>query len=258
MEEELHYVAVTFKTEGISAHEIIYDEVTTCKEHALGTDPAIPEKKKTAPRCSALHLLTAALGVICVVLVSAVVSTLVSEQHRENINLTAQNLQMWTEKTDLERRAEELTKERDRLSWTVGVILDFENFPVNSHCPQKVCTPCLDGWLLFQSNCYMFSESDYYHGWRTWEGSRDQCRQMKAQLVVIGSQEEQEFINNHTHHYNDDNHGYWIGLIIVGNQRLIVFTRFWRTEQAGYRVSCGLSLPGAGPLANWVKESAAL
>ncbi|XP_068425879.1 asialoglycoprotein receptor 2-like [Clinocottus analis] len=271
MEEELHYVTVTFKTEGFSAPEkpsnpeIIYDEVKTCKEQAWDTKCAIADIMKKVPLCTMLHLVAAGLGIICVILLSAVItvsiyfSTAMSEQHRENINLTAQNRQMWTEMTNLERQTEELTRERDKLNWTVGVILDFENFPVNTHCPQKVCKPCLDGWVLFQSNCYMFSTSDYYYDWRSWETSRDQCKQMKADLVVIESQEEQEFINNHTKYYNDESHGYWIGLTKMDTWTWVDGSNYpvtyWKTQEAGYSVSCGLIQPRADPLANWHKAS---
>ena len=65
------------------------------------------------------------------------VKAVVSERFRENSNLTARNLQLWTEKTDLERRNGELTRERDRLNWTIGVILEHKDFPVERHCPQK-------------------------------------------------------------------------------------------------------------------------
>lgn len=51
------------------------------------------------------------------------------------------------------------------------------------------CKPCLDGWVLFRSNCYLFSSPDHYQ--KRWQGSRDECRQRKADLVVIESQEEQ-------------------------------------------------------------------
>lgn len=54
-----------------------------------------------------------------------------------------------------------------------------------------VCKPCLDGWVLFQSNCYLFSKSNYYPESMGWQGSRDQCKQKMADLVVIESQEEQ-------------------------------------------------------------------
>lgn len=65
------------------------------------------------------------------------VEAVVSERLRENSNLTAQNLQLWTEKTDLERQYKELARERDGLNWTIGVILEHKNFPVDRHCPQK-------------------------------------------------------------------------------------------------------------------------
>lgn len=54
-----------------------------------------------------------------------------------------------------------------------------------------VCKPCLDGWVLFQLSCYLFVEYQYYYYWKSWEGSRENCRQMKADLVVIESREEQ-------------------------------------------------------------------
>ncbi|KAK9514230.1 hypothetical protein VZT92_027711 [Zoarces viviparus] len=267
MEEELNYVTVKFKSdEKPSDLEVIYEEVKTCGEQAWDTNPAIPENTKRAPMCTLLHLVAAALGIICVLLVlvgitlSIYFSTVMSEQHRENINLTAQNLQLWTEKTNLERQTEELTRERDGLNWTVGVILEYENFPVNKHCPQKVCKPCLDDWVLFQSNCYMFSTSDYSSEWKNWEGSREHCTQMKADLVVIESQEKQEFINKHTKYYNDERHGYWIGLrkrdawTWADGSNFTV--EFWKTQQEyRHRELCGLIQKGADPLANWSKAS---
>lgn len=54
-----------------------------------------------------------------------------------------------------------------------------------------VCKPCQDGWLLFQSKCYLFTVYDYYSEWNTWEESQKRCREQTADLVVIESQEEQ-------------------------------------------------------------------
>ncbi|XP_032373873.1 C-type lectin domain family 4 member M [Etheostoma spectabile] len=271
MEEELNYVAVTFKTNGIFTREkpkdleIIYDEVKTWEGKALDSKPANSDNVKKAPLCTLLHLLAAGLGIICVILVSAVITvsihfnTVMSEQHRENINLTAQTWQLWTEKTDLERQTEELTRERDRLKWTVGVIMEYQNFPVNAHCPQKVCKPCLEGWVLFQTNCYLFSTSDYWSDWKGWHQSRDICIHMQADLVVIESQEEQEFINNHTQYYNTALHGYWIGLSRMDTWVWVDGSNFtlmyWKTQEPGYKLSCALSLPRADPLANWHKSS---
>ncbi|XP_038566654.1 C-type lectin domain family 4 member M-like isoform X2 [Micropterus salmoides] len=235
MEEELNYATVTFNNNGTFINdkpnnlEVIYDEVKT-GEQARDTNPDFP------------------------------VSTIMSEQYRENINLTAMNQQLWTEKTDLEKQTAELTREKDGLNWTIGVILEYKNFPVNTHCPQKVCKPCLDGWVLFQSNCYLFSKSNYYPESMGWQGSRDQCKQKMADLVVIESQEEQEFINNHTKDYKDEMHGYWIGLSYRNTMDTWMWVdgsnftlMYWVTQQPGNQGYCALTLPRADPLANWHK-----
>lgn len=54
-----------------------------------------------------------------------------------------------------------------------------------------VCKPCLDGWVLFQSSCYLFSQHQYLSHWRTWDESCDYCKMYQAALAVIESQEEQ-------------------------------------------------------------------
>lgn len=60
-----------------------------------------------------------------------------------------------------------------------------------SCCLTGVCKPCLDNWVPFQSKCYLFSESNYSSMWKTWQESRDECRNITADLVVIENQEEQ-------------------------------------------------------------------
>ena len=55
----------------------------------------------------------------------------------QNHELTAQNHELTAQQTILERRVGNLTGERDSLDWTVGVMLDFDNFPVSTYCPQK-------------------------------------------------------------------------------------------------------------------------
>uniref|UniRef100_A0A671VYY2 C-type lectin domain family 9 member A-like n=1 Tax=Sparus aurata TaxID=8175 RepID=A0A671VYY2_SPAAU len=268
MEEELNYASVTFRSNSVSTHEkpndleIIYDEVKS-EQQGSDTRPVKKDNKKKAPMFTLLHVVAAVLGIICVSLLSVLITlsiyfkAVVSERLRENSNLTAQKLQLWTEKTDLERRNEELTRERDGLNWTIGVILEHKDFPVERHCPQKVCKPCLDNWLQFQTNCYFFANE----GWNNWDGVREECRKTNADLVVIDSQEEQEFINNHTKAYYDEKHGYWIGLSrkdvkdgwkwVDGSN---VTVTYWRQEPRNSE-ACALTLPREAPLANWKKVS---
>ncbi|XP_068616569.1 CD209 antigen-like protein C [Brachionichthys hirsutus] len=263
MEEELNYVTVALRTNGVSAHdrtkvpETIYEDV----KQVCDTDSVQPENKKDDPSHSLHHRVAAGLGVTCLVLVSVIVALGVrfNAAMSEQDSLTARNLQLRKEKADLERRTEELTRGKDRLNWTIGAILEYENFPVQTRCPEKVCKACLDDWVPFQSKCYQFFDSQYSSNWKTWRESQKQCREANANLVKIESQEEQEFISNHTKYYNDEMHGYWIGLKEKPNPGLWVdgsnvTLTYWRTESSRSRRSCVLTLSRADPLANWATE----
>ncbi|XP_072249495.1 asialoglycoprotein receptor 2-like [Leuresthes tenuis] len=268
MEEELNYVSVTFNSNGISLREnttnseVIYDEVKTGEKAC----PVVTENQKAARLCSPLTLAMALLGSTCLILVSAITAVsfhFLYELRRQNMALTEQNLRLWTEKAALKKQTEDLTRDRDQLSWTIGVIMEYDNFPVKELCPQKECKPCLDGWLLFQSSCYLFTDDESSWRWKNWETSRDRCKEKNADLVVIGSQEEQEFISNHTKNYDAKN-GYWIGLSKNTNDVWMwvdgsdVTEMYWVKESDPSRLSCAISNPSERPLANWDKVSCSM
>ncbi|XP_019210913.2 C-type lectin domain family 2 member B-like [Oreochromis niloticus] len=56
----------------------------------------------------------------------------------------------------------------------------------NNNCPEK----CPDRWTRFGSSCYFKSTES-----KTWSDSRRDCQDKGADLVMINSKEEQEFIN---------------------------------------------------------------
>ncbi|XP_074540209.1 C-type lectin domain family 6 member A-like isoform X2 [Halichoeres trimaculatus] len=251
MEGDLNYATVAFKAKnGISTLEnpneveIIYDEV----KPEVQTAPVKPVSKEKAP----LRL--------CIYLVAAV-QTARSEQLQNINNLKAQNQQLMSEKNDSKRHTEELTRERDGLNWTLGAILEYKNFPVETLCPQKVCKPCQDNWVLFQSSCYLFTKHEQSRKWLTWSTSENECQKLYANLVVIESLEEQEFINNHTEKYNDENHGYWIGLNkkdsteewrwLDGSNLTLTFWRKQETILSWYR--CASTSPHGNPQTKWQK-----
>ena len=72
------------------------------------------------------------------------------ELRRQNTTLTEQNLRLWTEKAALKKQTEDLTRDRDQLSWTIGVILEYDKFPVKELCPQK------GGKALISLDCVCF------------------------------------------------------------------------------------------------------
>ena len=51
------------------------------------------------------------------------------------------------------------------------------------------CQPCRKGWILFQEKCYLFYLQP--SPWKTWGDSRKYCQDAQADLVVIGSLQEQ-------------------------------------------------------------------
>ncbi|XP_069837885.1 C-type lectin domain family 7 member A-like [Dendropsophus ebraccatus] len=68
------------------------------------------------------------------------------------------------------------------------------------------CRLCPYGWLLHGDQCYYFSDVRR----RTWNQSRDQCKMMGSDLLVIKDKEQQEFIERTLSQRTDDE--YWIGL----------------------------------------------
>uniref|UniRef100_A0A672YLW8 C-type lectin domain-containing protein n=1 Tax=Sphaeramia orbicularis TaxID=375764 RepID=A0A672YLW8_9TELE len=59
---------------------------------------------------------------------------------------------------------------------------------------------CPEGWKLLSSSCYFSSTAV-----GTWETARSDCRKKSADLVIINTKEEQDFISAL-------NKQYWIGL----------------------------------------------
>ncbi|XP_051061277.1 CD209 antigen-like protein C [Phodopus roborovskii] len=53
----------------------------------------------------------------------------------------------------------------------------------------SLCRPCSWDWIVFHGNCYFFSITK-----RNWTDSLIACQEVGAQLVIIESYEEQEFL----------------------------------------------------------------
>ncbi|KAM5262722.1 C-type lectin domain family 4 member A-like [Ctenodactylus gundi] len=68
---------------------------------------------------------------------------------------------------------------------------------------KKIWSCCPENWKLFGSHCYFYST-----GSKSWEKSKKSCSEMGAHLVVIASQEEQDFITKNL----EKNSAYYVGL----------------------------------------------
>ncbi|KAJ8260445.1 hypothetical protein GJAV_G00182240 [Gymnothorax javanicus] len=83
----------------------------------------------------------------------------------------------------------------------------LKKFPlIDQYCPissqKRECKPCPQGWQLFDSKCYFFSNES-----KIWTESRNDCIKRGADLVIIKSKEEQDFISRNLRYYDR-----WIGL----------------------------------------------
>lgn len=252
MAEELHYSTVVFKNPIVSSpkekkeEETEYDEVKAKGSAVTQRNPATAVDEKSALHSQPFRGAAVCLGLLCALLVSAIIGLCVY--------FSTTNRRLAVEK-------ENVSRERDRLNWNLQLIFQFDVFPVKKYCSHKVgtgervCNSCQDGWMLFQSSCYLIVQPEAQ--WKTWTESQQYCKQENADLPVIGSQAEQEFIHNHTKDYYDDYHGYWIGLtdkaengkwLWVNGSHQNLTDGFWNSRNGG---NCVLTIPKNAPLANW-------
>ncbi|XP_007257419.2 hepatic lectin [Astyanax mexicanus] len=78
------------------------------------------------------------------------------------------------------------------------------------------CGQCLPNWVLMNSTCYFFAVSDTLPR-KSWSAGRLECTKKEADLLVINSKEEQEFITDTLKalRYNlpfSYRNGFWMGL----------------------------------------------
>ncbi|KAL7855598.1 hypothetical protein AOLI_G00192020 [Acnodon oligacanthus] len=153
------------------------------------------------------------LGLLCVLLL-AVITGLSIKHYAEreqlwnrykNVTMDLDQLQsglvnITKEKDQLQNRFHSIRKERDQLLDTNNRltldrnklqtsydVLTKEREELQRQITEK---PCPAGWTKFMSSCYYMS----FFG-KTWEQSRQDCRMNGADLVIINSREEQQFVS---------------------------------------------------------------
>nr|Q8HY00.1 RecName: Full=CD209 antigen; AltName: Full=Dendritic cell-specific ICAM-3-grabbing non-integrin 1; Short=DC-SIGN1; AltName: CD_antigen=CD209 [Pongo pygmaeus]AAL89541.1 putative CD209 protein [Pongo pygmaeus] len=94
---------------------------------------------------------------------------------------------------------------------------------------ERLCHPCPWEWTFFQGNCYFISNSQ-----RNWHDSITACQEVGAQLVVIKSAEEQNFLQLQS---SRSNRFTWMGLSdlnqegtwqwVDGSPLLPSFKQYW-------------------------------
>ncbi|XP_069569966.1 C-type lectin domain family 6 member A-like [Brachyistius frenatus] len=123
---------------------------------------------------SSFKVATVCLGLLCFLLLTAVVSVTVVYDRDFN-QLTRELANHTAEERQLQIRYQNLTEERDQLQ-------DRLERATHGSCP--------DGWRKFGCSCYILSAST-----GTWDDSRQRCLIQGAHLVIVNSWEEMVFLN---------------------------------------------------------------
>ncbi|XP_053086705.1 CD209 antigen-like protein C [Pangasianodon hypophthalmus] len=110
---------------------------------------------------------------VCVLLLCVLLLTAITVLWIKFINLNTENSQLQTRYNNLTKERDRLQKDREELQRLSKVVRDFK-----------------DGWTYFNSSLYYRSAEK-----KNWDESRRDCRERGADLVIINSREEQEFIN---------------------------------------------------------------
>ncbi|KAJ8260448.1 hypothetical protein GJAV_G00182280 [Gymnothorax javanicus] len=165
-------------------------------------------------------LLTATL-VLCVLYTSLSQTYSLLERDREELRasnstmiqerdqLQRDNTILKTERDQQETNYTILKTERDQLQRNYNIFKQaaLKTFPfIDQYClissQKRECKPCPQGWEQFDSKCYFFSTER-----KSWTESRNDCIKRGADLVIIKSEEEQDFISSNSIYYD-----HWIGL----------------------------------------------
>ncbi|XP_003281116.2 C-type lectin domain family 4 member M isoform X6 [Nomascus leucogenys] len=179
----------------------IYQELTRLKA-AVGE---LPEKSKLQEIYQELTQLKAAVGEL-------------PDQSKQQ--------QIYQELTDLKTAFGELGR--------YGNMDDLiEPSPDQPLPTERLCCRCPKDWTFFQGNCYFMSNSQ-----RNWHDSVTACQEVGAQLVVIKSAEEQNFLQLQTYRSNRFS---WMGLSdlnqegtwqwVDGSPLSSSFQRYWNSGE---------------------------
>uniref|UniRef100_A0AAZ1Y0W7 C-type lectin domain-containing protein n=1 Tax=Oreochromis aureus TaxID=47969 RepID=A0AAZ1Y0W7_OREAU len=132
-----------------------------------------PSVQKGSFRCATLALRVLCLLMLAGIIILSICYALNKSQLQDELQDTKTNL------TELQSSYDKLSKNHSQLQEEVKKL------------KEKIEGKCPDRWTRIGSSCYFKSTES-----KTWSDSRGDCQDKGADLVIINSKEEQEFIRN--------------------------------------------------------------
>ncbi|XP_020361210.2 C-type lectin domain family 17, member A isoform X3 [Oncorhynchus kisutch] len=217
MSEGIVYADVKFKkhqkTEGkdgataSTGNDATYNEISIPKagrnQTSTDTNAGDPDSQEGSKvRAGGYDPVKVVLVTLCVLLMGTVIGLVflyISNLQTKNTELQILQAAYNRNLTSVWQQNEELRRQRTPPSCPTNT--------GNNDCPQPM--NCAEGWEYYGGKCYYFSPDKL-----TWAQSRDECVTRGGHLVIIGSQEEQKFLDQKigTKISTDPEDKFWIGL----------------------------------------------
>ncbi|XP_035023303.2 CD209 antigen [Hippoglossus stenolepis] len=176
----------------------LQDSTTEDPQKAISVN--VPSGGRNLLRPAAMFLL-----LLCLLFLAGVVVLVVlffqDKGHNADLTRARDELQtsygeMKSLNANLTQKTNQLEKEIDHLK----VIESNLTTAIDELKQQQESSCCPDNWIRFGTSCYLISNSE-----KNWNDSKSFCEEQNAQLVIISSEQEQNFISSF-------HRVFWIGL----------------------------------------------
>ncbi|XP_034447643.1 C-type lectin domain family 6 member A-like isoform X2 [Hippoglossus hippoglossus] len=205
----------------------LQDSTTEDPQKAISVN--VPSGGRNLLRPAAMFLLLLCLLFLAGVVVLVV---LLIQDKGHNADLTRARDELQTSYGEMKSLNANLTQKTNQLEkeiYHLKVIESNLTTAIDELKQQQESSCCPDNWIRFGTSCYLISNSE-----KNWNESKSFCEEQNAQLVIISSEQEQNFISSF-------HRVFWIGLSNEAGTKVwkwvngsVTVQTYWATDQPDY------------------------